>query len=105
MVVWLNDSPAGAAAPPPVLGPIPERGIETPGRSQPRPRRPDRHRRSGDRHTTARRPAKCGTGGAPIVRADSVHMDPDVPCTLTDRHRPRRLGTEGRGGGSADAGG
>jgi len=51
------------------------RHAEMGGRSQPRPRWPDRHRRSGGRGATASSPATCGTGG--------VHTGRRFPCTST----------------------
>ena len=49
------------------------------------------NRRLGGRGATSGRPATCGTGEARIVRADSVHIDPDVSCTPLVRHRWTRL--------------
>ena len=57
------------------------------GRSQPRPRWPDRHRRSGGRGTTASAPATYGTGGVSIADAISCPATLEAPCTLVDRHR------------------
>ena len=61
-----------------------------PGRSQPRPRWPDRHRRSGGRGTTASTAPTCGIGVVYVRSAISVHKHPDVGCTLADRHRECR---------------
>ncbi len=63
------------------------RHAEKGGRSQPRPRWPDRHRRSGGRGTTASAPATYGTGGVSIADAISCPATPEAPCTLVDRHR------------------
>ena len=63
------------------------RHAEMGGRSQPRPRWPDRHRRSGGRGTTASAPATYGTGGVSIADAISCPATPEAPCTLVDRHR------------------
>ena len=63
------------------------RHTEMGGRSQPRPRWPDRHRRSGGRGTTASAPATYGTGGVSIADAISCPAPPEAPCTLVDRHR------------------
>ncbi len=63
------------------------RHAEAGGRSQPRPRWPDRHRRSGGRGTTASAPATYGTGGVSIADAISCPATPEAPCTLVDRHR------------------
>ena len=60
------------------------------GRSQPRPRRPDRHRRSGHRGATASTATTCGIDIVYVRSAISVHKHPDVGCTLVDRHRERR---------------
>ena len=55
------------------------------GRSQPRPRRPDRHRRSGGRGATAGTPATCGIG--------VVHAGTWPPCTSTPKfHVHSRIG-------------
>ena len=67
------------------------RHSEMGGRSQPRPRWPDRHRRSGGRGTTASAPATYGTGGVSIADAISCPATPEAPCTLVDRHRHGRL--------------
>ena len=63
------------------------RHAEMGGRSQPRPRWPDRHRRSGGRGTTASAPATYGTGGVSIADAISCPATPEAPCILVDRHR------------------
>ncbi len=65
----------------------PSRHASMGGRSQPRPRWPDRHRRSGGRGTTASAPATYGTGGVYIADAISCPATPEAPCTLVDRHR------------------
>ena len=64
------------------------RHAEMGGRSQPRPRWPDRHRRSGGRGATASAPATCGIG--------VVHTGTRFPCTSTptwDVHARIGIGT------------
>ncbi len=60
------------------------------GRSQPRPRRPDRHRRSGGRGATASTATTSGIDVVYVRSAISVHMHPDMGRTLVDRLRERR---------------
>ncbi len=67
--------------------PMPIEACRDGGRSQPRLRRPDRHRRSGGRGATAIATATCGTGGEYIEDPISCPATPEVPCTLADRHR------------------
>ena len=57
------------------------------GRSQPRPRSADRHRRSAGRGATASAPATYGIGDVPIAGAISCPATPKVPWALVDRHR------------------
>ena len=53
-------------------------GIPKGGSLPPRPDPPERHRRSGGRGATARRPTTCAGDDVPIGRAFSCPSTPDV---------------------------
>ena len=86
--------------------PMPYQASKEGGRSRPRPQVPDRHRRSGGRGATARRPATYETAGAHIATAvpctrTSMSMctrgTPATPCDRRSRSAPRAaLGTSGK---------
>ena len=67
----------------------PHQGVSEGGRSHPRPQAPDRHRRSGGRRATARRPATYGSAVA--------HRESGFPCTCTPLSDVRaRIGIDPR---------
>ena len=79
---WIGSDPAwgqGCVNTHPALRP--HQGVSEGGRSRPRPQVPDRHRRSGGRGATARRPATCASAGAHMEAAFSCTSTPMSMCT------------------------
>ena len=89
---WIGSDPAGEGGMRVHMPTFPnaDRGIpKGGGRSHPQPQAPDRHRRSGGRRATARRPATYGSAVA--------HGESGFPCTCTPLFDVRaRIGIDPR---------